>query len=127
MIKKISIICIGMLLIGVCFAFGFYVAKTKAVGPIAFGGRLTQVKFCNCSASYWLFYAPLPDSSFPGGPLSYVPYATKVYSFYKMTTPGVWHLGTYLPGVQSCWVAVHHGCLPLPVLGQEVMVGTSAR
>jgi hypothetical protein len=124
--KKISTICLIVILIAISFAFGFSATKTQAVIPLGFSGHLISWLPCTCSASLWLFYAPNLVSSFPGGPLNYAPYATITYPYYNMITPGVWHMGTYLPGVQSCWIIIPPVCVPLPVLGHEVMVGTSA-
>jgi hypothetical protein len=123
--KNISTICLIILLLAVSFTVGFFATETQAVVPLGFSGHLMWWLPCTCSGSLYLFYAPNVDSSFPGGPLNYAPYATITYSYYNMITPGVWHLGTYLPGVQGCWIIVPHGCAPLPVLGQEVQVGTS--
>lgn len=124
--NRIFIYCLIFILLAVSFAAGFFVTKSQAVVPLAFGGMLIGVTECTCSGSLWLLYAPLgAPSPFPGGPLNYSLYSTITYSFYNVTTPGVWHMGLYLPGVQGCWIFVVEGCAPLPVVGSEVMVGTS--
>lgn len=123
--KKILTICLIVTLLAVSFAAGFSVTKSQAVVPLGFGGHLLFWLPCTCSASLWLFYLPVPDEPFPGGPLGWGPYDTITYSFYNVVTPGVWHLGQYLPGVQSCWEYAIFFCFPLPVLGHETMVGTS--
>ncbi len=124
--KKLLIFCLIVTLLAVSFLAGFSISKSQAVVYLAFSGHLVWWQPCTCSAGLWLWYAPNIDQPFPGGPLIYLPYATLTYSFYNMTTPGVWHLGLWVPGVQSCWIYVGHGCSILPALGQEVMVGTSA-
>lgn len=118
---------VSVILLVASFFAGFSVTKSQAVVPLGFGGQVVTWLPCTCSGSLWIFYAPLKvPSSFPGGPLNYAPYSTLTYSFYNMVTPGVWHLGTYMPGVQGCWIEAGFTCVPLPVLGQEIMVGTSA-
>lgn len=125
--KKIFLtICLVVLLLIISFIAGFSVTKSQAVVPLGFGGRLIDFAYCPCSDSLWLFYAPMLDGPFPGGALSWSEYDTVTYPFYNMVTPGVWHLGLFLPGVQGCWVYDWDGCYPIPVLGHEVMVGTSA-
>jgi hypothetical protein len=123
--KNIFIICLIVVLLAISFAVGFSVTKSRAIAALDFSGHLVSWLPCTCSASLWLFYAPNVDQPFPGGALDYSPYSTITYSYYNMMTPGVWHLGQYLPGVQSCWIYVGAGCAPLPVLGHEIMVGTS--
>lgn len=128
--KKISTFFLVGLLLIVSFAAGFSVTKSQAKVNVllGFGGQLIDSTPCTCSGGLWLLYAPIANASFPGGALSYNEYVTITYPFYNMTTPGVWHLGTYLPGVQGCWMFADVGwaCFPVPVLGHEVMVGTSA-
>lgn len=124
--KRSFIIFLIVAMIAVSFVAGFSITKSRAVAPLAFSGHLVKWLPCTCNGGLWLFYAPNIDSSFPGGALSYAPYSTITYPYYNMTTPGVWHLGTYLPGVQSCWFYTGHHCIILPTLGHEVMVGTSA-
>jgi hypothetical protein len=122
--KKILTVCLITVLLAVSFAAGFSAVKSQAVG-LGFSGHLLAWLPCTCSASLWLFYAPTIEQIFPGGPLNYAPYSAITYSFYNMVTPGVWHLGKYLPGVQGCWIIIPFACIPLPVLGNETMVGTS--
>lgn len=126
--KKIFTFCLIFVLFAVSFAAGFSVTKSQAIVPLGFGGMLLDWEICDCSYSFWLFYAPIGvPSPFPGGPLGYSPYDTVTYSYYDMLDPGVWHLGMYLPFVQTCWVFDGFGCFPLPVLGHEIMVGTSLK
>jgi hypothetical protein len=60
-----------------------------------------------------------------GGPLGYNPWSTITYLYYQIDTIGVWHLGTYLPNVQSCWIDIGEDCAVLPTSGLEFQVGTS--
>ena len=59
------------------------------------------------------------------GPLVYSPYSTIPYPYYMIGVPAVWHLGSYIPGVQACWMFVAVGCVPFPTLGLMTKVGTS--
>lgn len=123
--KKIITACLVIMLLTVSFMAGFSVTKSQAVVPLGFGSILLDWFPCDCSGSLWLYYSGLPNSPFLGGALGYGPHDTITYSYYNVTTPGVWHLGLYSPGVQSCWLFVVEGCIILPVVGHELMVGTS--
>ena len=123
--KKLFTISLIVVMLAISFAVGFSVTKTQAVVALPFGGHLLLSIPCTCSIALWEYYLPIPNAVFPGGPLAYTPYATITYSYYNVITPGVWHLGTYMPGVQSCWMWYGPVCAPLPVLGHEIMVGTS--
>ena len=129
--KRFFTICLVTALVVSCFGLGFFATTSKAVVPLPFGGHELFWVPCTCSAAMWIYYitsmdAPgVPSVDFPGGALGYVPYETLLYSAYNVETSGVWHLGQYLPGVQSCWMYAVFGCFPLPVLGTETQVGTS--
>jgi hypothetical protein len=43
----------------------------------------------------------------------------------RVVAPGSWLLGTYLPGVQSCFMYYGVTCAPFPVLGTISMTGTT--
>jgi len=129
--KKFFTICLVSVLIFSSFVLGFFVTTSYGEGlGLPFGGHEVFWVPCTCSAALWIYYIPatdagVPSADFPGGALAYTPYSTLLYSAYNVETPGVWHLGQYLPGVQSCWMAAFFGCFPLPVLGTETQVGTS--
>jgi hypothetical protein len=125
--KKIFTFCLVTVMLVVSFITGFSVSKSQAIVPLGFGGHLMSWFYCDCSDSWWLFYAPMPDSSFLGGALSWADYDSMTYPYYNMLTPGVWHLGLYLPGVQGCWFYDGLICEALPVEGDEIMVGTSMK
>ena len=129
--KKFLTICLVVTLIVSCFSLGFFVTTGHGEGfGLPFGGHEVMWIPCTCSAALWIYYIPsmdagVPSVDFPGGALAFMPYATFLYSAYNVETPGVWHLGQYLPGVQGCWMYGVFSCFPLPVLGTETQVGTS--
>ena len=124
--KRFFIICLIATIVISSFGIGFFTAKSRAVSVgLPFGGRELFWIPCTCSASIWIYYLAAQPSDFPGGPLTYAPYMTQLFSFYNVETPGVWHLGQYLPGVQTCWMYDGFGCFILPALGGETEVGTS--
>ncbi len=114
----------------VCFLGGVTFSFSKknvaqGIGLPAFGGQVLWWIPCTCSPSIAIFYRPAQPSTFIGGPLAYSPIKTLTYLYYNMVTPGVWHLGDYIPGVQACWMQTATVCVPFPVLGLEAHVGTS--
>lgn len=106
-------------------ALFFPIFHAKAAIP-PFGGLSTFSVPCTCSGNIAVWFTPL----FLGGPavvtgfITYSPYATFQYSNYMAGVPSVWHLGSYLPGVQACYVYVGVACVPFPTLGLMSQVGT---
>ena len=102
-------------------------------GTLPFGGLVSYSVPCTCPGSIgniWIFLAPL----YLGGPVPvtgsvvYVPYASQLYSWFNIGVPTTWHLGSYIPGVQACWMVVPPpatGCFPLLSAGVITQVGTS--
>lgn len=106
------------------FALGFglfYYAKT-VYGIGAFGGRITAIRYCICSANLEVTVGP-PS----GGVFIYQPGASMLYAYYQIFRPGAWVLGSYSPG-GSC-VQLIPGtppwCLPYPAMGTITQAGTS--
>jgi hypothetical protein len=125
--KHFFTICLISALIISSFGLGFFAAASHsaAVG-LPFGGRELFWIPCTCTVSnLWIYYLAATPSNFHGGALVYSPYITQLFSFYNVETPDVWHLGQYLPGVQSCYMYAVFGCYPLPAIGTEMQVGTS--
>lgn len=93
---------------------------------LPFGGFVSWVLPCTCSASFWMmmvpFYSPVPMA----GALVYMPGAAMVYANYVIPSPGVWLLGDYIPGVQACYIIIPYGCMVIPSMGVIRQVGTSA-
>jgi hypothetical protein len=81
---------------------------------------------CTCSIGLWSWFGPLYiTGSIPlTGPLVYLPYSTLPLANYLITAPATPHLGSYIPGVQACWMYAVAGCFPLPSLGLMGFVGT---
>ena len=98
------------------------IRKASASIGLPIGGLITSMTYCTCSPGIALFVsgAPAKPSGFYVLAPGTVPYSN--YMFY----PGSWLLGSYLPGVQSCWMYAGFGCYPLPgVIGTLSMAGTS--
>lgn len=113
----------------------FYFVDTRQVSAqgLPFGGLVTTAIPCTCPGSIgniWISYAPLYlGSPIPStGSLVYVPYITRVFAWFRIGIPLIWHLGSYIPGVQACWMIVPPpaaGCVPLPAAGVISQMGTS--
>ena len=101
------------------FTFALPVQAGPTGAGLPFGGYVTAVFPCTCSANFWLylamFYGPAPIPS--GAPLVYQPGFTFLYSYYMIPVIGVWLLGDYI------YVGI--ACVPLPSAGVINSVGTS--
>lgn len=98
------------------------------VEELPFGGIVSSKRLCTCSATYRIQFTPL----YLGGPmvtsgsLVYSPFSTILYADLNIGVPGKWHIGSYIPGVQACWIIITWWlCLPLPTLGLMTKVGTN--
>jgi hypothetical protein len=110
-------------------------AKAQITGGAPFGGLVVGVLPCTCPATlgnFWVSYAPLWFGSAPAvGALVYSPLTTKLHPLYQPVFPGKWHLGTYAPGVQACWMinpavlVTGIPCVPFPAAGIITSLGTS--
>jgi hypothetical protein len=100
---------------------------SAAVG-VGFGGLVTAVIPCGCSGGLWVWFTPLyTNSPVPvTGAIYFSALHTIPYSWYEFGVPATWELGTFIPGVQECFIpAGPLGCILLPTLGSMVMTGTS--
>ena len=96
---------------------------------LPFGGLVP----CTCPSSagnLWIYFTPLfLGSGTPvTGSLVYIPAKTRLYSWYAIGTPTTWHLGTFTPGIQACFMVAPPpatGCVPFPAAGVINEVGTS--
>lgn len=100
---------------------------------LSFGGLVSYTIPCTCPGSIgnlWIYFTPLfLGSEIPlTGPLVYIPYSSKLYAWYSIGVPTSWHLGSYTPGVQACFMLLPPpatGCFPLISAGVINYVGTS--
>lgn len=100
---------------------------------LPFGGLVSYSLPCTCPSStgnLWIYFTPLfLGSNIPAtGSLVYVPTSSKLYAWYSIGTPTAWHLGSYTPGVQACYMVAPPpatGCIIFPSAGVINSVGTS--
>ena len=121
--KYFSSLIISLVLVGILIPSSPIQA---AFDGLPFGGLASFPLPCTCSATLAIWFAPL----YLGGPIAitgplvYSPYSTIPYAYYMIGVPGVWHLGSYLPGVQACWMYAGVACVPFPTIGLMTKVGT---
>jgi hypothetical protein len=124
--KTVFRIFIGMGALS-AFILGFFVTQSYAqLGALTFGGRVLTSVPCTCSANTAILYVPTIPTTLIVPVLTYNPYSTVPFSFYNFFTPGVKHVGNYLPGVQACWISVVIGCVPIPTQGLITQMGSTA-
>lgn len=101
--------------------------SARAQIELPFGGIANFPIPCTCSATVAVWFTPLylGGPIVATGPLVYSPYATIPYAYYMIGVPGIWHLGSYIPGIQACWQYVGLACVPFPTLGLMTKVGTN--
>lgn len=94
---------------------------------LPFGGLATVTVPCPCSGTFSIWFTPLylGGPVVLTGPMVYSPYSTIPYAYYFIGVPGIWHIGSYLPGVQACWFPSPVGCVPVPAIGLMTKVGTN--
>lgn len=114
----------------------FYFMDAKQVSArghfLPFGGLVSYTVACTCPGSIgnlWILFTPMWFGQIPvTGSLVYVPYTSRLYSWYKIGVSGTYHLGSYEPGVQACWMTlptIPPTCAPLVSAGVITKVGTS--
>lgn len=114
---------------------GVYISPSLASAQLLpFGGLVSVATPCTCPGfigNLWIYFTPFwfGKSSIPAsGSVVYVPYVSQLYSWYEIGVPTTWHLGSYVPGVQACFMVVPPpgtGCVPLVSAGVIFQVGTS--
>lgn len=118
--KKFSLIFL------IVSSFVFFVPQAEAQLAQPFGGLVTFTVPCACTGTLNVWFTPLYIAGTPiTGQITYSPFTTILYAYFNIGVPGTWHLGSYIPGVQACWVPVGLGCAPVPSLGLMTQVGTS--
>lgn len=103
-------------------------AKAQTGSLLPFGGMVSYTMACTCSTSIlWIWFTPLylGGPVVITGPLAYSPFSTLLYGNFNIGVPSKWHLGSYTPGVQACWMYAVAGCFPLPTIGLIDKVGTN--
>jgi hypothetical protein len=98
---------------------------------LPFGGLVVNTTVCTCPATagnllitfapFWFGASDVPS----GGSLVYIPWLSKLYAWFEIGVPGTYHLGSYVPGIQACWMYSGNSCFPLPSMGVIYQVGTS--
>jgi len=85
--------------------------------PGCFAGySLPFMYSCTCSTYYnWMVFFPFHTNGIITGAAMSVPMIVN-YSIYS-TSPAQRYVGTYVPGLQSCWIYAVYGCFTLPVYG----------
>lgn len=99
-------------------AYSVWIKPSKAV--LQFGGQITSVFYCPCSANLAIVVGPPSPGVF-----MYQPGVSMVYAWYQIFRPGPWVLGTYTPG-GACMMFIPYGCAPMAApMGTITQVGTS--
>lgn len=114
-----------VLIITLLLSFLFFVflnnPNTAQAQLVPFGGKITAVVPCPCSASYMVYVGPPVSAT-----VMYVPSMTKLYPFYQISRPGPWVLGIYYPGTTyTCLVYSITGCTSVGSAPIINIVGTS--
>lgn len=119
---------IGLALLLAFIAIFLPAAQVRAQTTLLpFAGIVSYTTECTCSGTLYIWFAPLylGGSVVVTGPMIYSPYSTILYAYYNIGVPGLWHLGDYIPGAQTCWIYVGTACAPLPADGLMSKVGTN--
>lgn len=86
--------------------------------PGCFGGVARSEIFCTCSDNFLVYFTPLYFYGSPAplaGPLTFQPGTMKYLNYSILPTEAV--IGSYVPGVQACWMDVGPTCVPVPNYG----------
>ncbi|MEK9182001.1 MAG: hypothetical protein AAB781_00220 [Patescibacteria group bacterium] len=123
--KKFAILLIISIWIMPANSFAFSLGAGGMVPGLPFGGLVIVTLPCTCSANLWIWFTPLYPLPLPtAGPLVYQPGYTTLYGDFAIGVPATWHLGSYTPGIQTCWQYVGITCAPMVNYGLMNKVGT---
>lgn len=87
--------------------------KAEASIGVPFGGRLMYTFPCTCSGAWSVGLIPTGPTY---APILSVYAGSQAYAYYS--APFALHfLGTYIPGVQACWMYAVLACFPFPSYG----------
>lgn len=105
----------------------FFPTLTIKAQGLPFGGIVSSPITCTCSPVVWIWFTPLylGGPTVVSGPIVYSPFSTILYANFNIGVPSKYHLGSYIPGAQACWMYAVAGCFPLPSLGIMTKVGTN--
>jgi hypothetical protein len=97
-------------------------SQKKAEAVLGFGGIVSGAYTgCNCPPGVILVYV----AGVRGGVYAYAPlYGTVTYASYNLPYAR-YTLGTYIPGIPTCWVTITTGCAAIPSTGMMTTVGSS--
>ncbi len=115
--KRTLLLSTTAVLFVIIAVFGVWV-KTSSAISLGFGGRITKVVYCPCSANLAIFVVGVK-----GGVYSFEP-GSLLFAWYQIYRPGPWTVGTYTP-VNKCLWFVPKGCAGFPTIGTIIDVGTS--
>jgi hypothetical protein len=116
----LSLILVWVMIISLSICMLSQDARAQSVNcpyPGCFGGYALPYSYiCTCNPYYtWMMFFPFQTNGITMSAAMAVPAAVS-YSIFKTSTAQK-YLGTYTPGVQSCWMSAPHGCYALPVYG----------
>ncbi len=121
--KKFLTLAVSMILIFSILPSSRIDAQTL----LPFAGIVSFPIPCTCTANLWIWFTPLylGGPAVLTGPMVYSPYSTILYANFFIGVPSKYHLGSYIPGIQSCWIFAGFFCFPLPTIGHMFQVGTN--
>lgn len=103
-----------------------YAVAGFSVGGLPVGGTIATMNPCTCGYTAWLaamYVSVVGKDATKSGTYTYSATLTDTHSNW-MVRPGAGMLGTYIPGIQACWMQAAFACFPLPTRGLLTSIGT---
>ena len=97
-------------------------------GGLAVGGVIAYMNPCTCAYTSWLaamYLYVVGKPSSMSGTYTYSRLLTETHANYAVV-PSSKMMGTYIPGVQACWMQAGYACFPLGNKGLITSIGTAA-
>jgi hypothetical protein len=119
--NALKAIAVAVLMVSMCMLMNPRDARAQQCNyPGCFSGlSLPFMYSCTCSTYYnYMIFFPFNSNGSTFAAAMSVPMAVS-YSTYS-TSPAQKYVGTYIPGVQSCWIYAVYGCFTLPVYGTVI-------
>lgn len=119
---------ISTLFIALALTLSSFQSLQAQTGEMPFAGIVSVPTPCTCSPGLihiWLTPLYLGGPVSISGPMVYSPYSTLLFADFMIGVPGTWHLGSYVPVTNACWIATPTGCVVLPSIGLMTKVGTN--